>query len=130
MCPNGVGFYNSCAVWGTWNVYQVIWRLYWWVCKTLRLSQLVVEHSVVVMSARLNSMGSEFFIVVSWNLFSELVGDGRCIKIWASWGLQHFKIPAGILVKAISMTHSDMLDQLDIFTFCFYEPLLFQIFVS
>ena len=34
---------------------------------------------------------------------------------------------AWILFKTISMTHSDMLWRLDIFTFCFYEPLLFQI---
>ena len=40
----------------------VIPRLYGWVYKTLRLSPLVVEHSVVVMSARLNPMGSQFSI--------------------------------------------------------------------
>ena len=34
---------------------------------------------------------------------------------------------AGIKVEAISMTHSAMLRRLDISTFCFYEPLLFQI---
>ena len=37
--------------------------------KTLRLSPLVAEYSVVVMSARLNPMGSQFSIPVLWNLF-------------------------------------------------------------
>ena len=37
--------------------------------------------------------------------------------------------PARILTEAISMTRSDMLYQLDIFTFYFYEPFLIQIFV-
>ena len=36
---------------------------------------------------------------------------------------------AGILVKAITLTHSDMLYQLEIPTFYFYEPWLFHIFV-
>ena len=39
-------------------------RLYEWVYKTLRLSRLVVDHSVVVMSARLNPVGSQFSIPV------------------------------------------------------------------
>ena len=38
--------------------------------------------------------------------------------------------PAGILVEAISMTHSGMLYRLDISTFYFYEPLPFQIFLT
>ena len=37
--------------------------------------------------------------------------------------------PARILDEAIGITHFDMLYQLDISTFCFYESLLFQIFV-
>ena len=37
---------------------------YGWVYKTLRLSPSVVDHSVVVMSARLNPMGSQFSILV------------------------------------------------------------------
>ena len=41
----------------------------------------------------------------------------------------HF-FPAGVLAKAISMTHSDILYRLDISTLCFYEPLQFQIFAS
>ena len=52
------------------------------------------------------------------------------------WGRKYFKgqlkfhlFPAEILAQAISMAHSDMLCQLDISTFCFYESLLFQIFV-
>ena len=39
----------------------------------IRLFPLVVEHSVVVMSARLNPMGGQFSIPVSWNLCSESV---------------------------------------------------------
>ena len=35
-----------------------------WVYKTLRLSPLVVDHSVVVMSARLNPVSSRFSIPV------------------------------------------------------------------
>ena len=37
--------------------------------------------------------------------------------------------PALILAEAINMTYSDMLHQLNISTFYFYEPFLFQIFV-
>ena len=44
----GMGFDNSCKVSEKWNVSRVIPRLYGWVYKTLRLSQLVVQHSVVV----------------------------------------------------------------------------------
>ena len=46
------------------DVSRVIQRLYGWVYKTLRLSPLVAEHSVVVMSTRLNPMGSQFSIPV------------------------------------------------------------------
>ena len=35
-----------------------------WAYKTLRHSPLVVDHSVVVMSARLNPMSSQFSILV------------------------------------------------------------------
>ena len=35
-----------------------------------------------------------------------------------------------IIIIIIAIAHSDMLYRLDISTFCFYEPLLFQIFVS
>ena len=35
-----------------------------WVYKTLRLSPLVLDHSVVVMSMRLNPVGSQFSILV------------------------------------------------------------------
>ena len=38
--------------------------------------------------------------------------------------------PTRILAEATSMRHSDMLYRLDISTFSFYEPLLFQIFIS
>ena len=68
-----VGFDNTCTVSGKWNVPRVIPKLYGWVCKTLRLSPLVVEHSVVIMSARLNPMGSQFSIPLLWNLCSEPV---------------------------------------------------------
>ena len=43
--------------------------------------------------------------------------------------LKSRKFKAGILAEAISTTHSDMY-QLHICTFYFYEPFLFQIFVS
>ena len=43
---------------------------------------------------------------------------------------QKVLIRARILAEAIGMAHSDMLYRLDISTFYFYEPLLFQIFIS
>ena len=68
----GVGFENTCTVSGKWNFSGVIPRLCGWVDKTLRLYPLVVEHSVVVMTAgsqsrlnpRLNPMGSQFSIPI------------------------------------------------------------------
>ena len=69
----GVGFYNTCTVSGKWNISRVIPRLHGWVYKTLRLPPLVVEHSLVVMSARLNPVRSQFLIPVLWNLCSESV---------------------------------------------------------
>ena len=60
----GVEFDNACTVSEKLNVSRVIPRLYGWVYKTLRLSQLLVEHSVVVMSTRLNPIGSQFSIPV------------------------------------------------------------------
>ena len=59
-----MGFSNTCAVSGKWAVSRVIPRLCGWVYKTLRLSPLVVKHSVAVMGARLNPMGSQFSIPV------------------------------------------------------------------
>ena len=57
------------------NVSSVIARLYGWVYKTLRLSPLVVEHSVVVMSARLNPIGSQF-VQNQWSMiFWESIKD-------------------------------------------------------
>ena len=57
------------------NVSSVIARLYGWVYKTLRLSPLVVEHSVVVMSARLNPIGSQF-VQNQWSMiFCESIKD-------------------------------------------------------
>ena len=70
----GVGFDNTCTVLGKWNVFRVILRIYGWVYKTLRLSPLVVEHSVVIMSARLNPMSSQFSNSALWNLCFESVG--------------------------------------------------------
>ena len=75
----GVGFDNTCTVSRAWNISTVIPRLYRWVYKILRLSPLVVQHSVVVMSARLNPMGSQYSIHVLWNLYSVSV---RSIKCW------------------------------------------------
>ena len=63
---------------GNWNVSRVIPRLYGWIYNTLRFFPLVVEHSIVVMSARLNPMGSRFSIPKS----------GRKI-LRPSWGLRH-----------------------------------------
>ena len=58
---DGVGFDNTCIVSGKGNISRIIPRLYGWVHKTLRLlSPLVVEHSVVIVSAILNPMGSLF----------------------------------------------------------------------
>ena len=68
----GVGF-DTCTVSRKWNVSRVIPRLYGWVYKTLRLFPLAVEHGVVVMSARLNPMVSQFSIPVLWDLCWESV---------------------------------------------------------
>ena len=57
------------------------------VYKTLRLSALGIQHSVVVMSARLNPIGYQFLIPVSWNLCSESVGHNI---LRPSWELQHW----------------------------------------
>ena len=84
----GVGFDNTCAVSGKWNVSRVIPRLYGWVYKTFRLSPLVVEHSFMVVSARLNPKGSQFFIPVLWNLCSESLGH-KILR--PSWGLRHWR---------------------------------------
>ena len=40
----------------------------------VRISPLVVEYNVVVISARLNPMGNQFSIPLLWNLCSESVG--------------------------------------------------------
>ena len=52
-------FDNTCIVSGKWNVFRVALRLYGWVYKTLRLSPLVIEHSVVVMTASSQSRQSQ-----------------------------------------------------------------------
>ena len=69
-----VGLDNTCIVSEKWDVSKVIPRLYGWVYETLRFSPLVVEHGVVVMSVRLNPLGSQFSIPVLWILCSESVG--------------------------------------------------------
>ena len=48
----------------------------------LKTPPLVVEHSVVVLSARLNPMDSQFSIPILWNLCSQSVKWGRGIKFW------------------------------------------------
>ena len=64
-----VGFDNTCTVLRRWNGSRVVPRLYGWVYKTLRLSPLEVGHSVVVISARLNPMGSQFSIPLNkWGI--------------------------------------------------------------
>ena len=60
----GVGVDSTWTVFQKWNVSRVIPRLYGWVYKTLKLSPLVIEHRIVVMTARLNAMGSQFSIFV------------------------------------------------------------------
>ena len=47
----GLGFEITFTVSGKINVSRVTPRIYGWVYKTLRLSPLAVEHSVVVMTA-------------------------------------------------------------------------------
>ena len=49
-------FETTYTVWRKWNV---IPRLYEWVYKTLKLSPLVVKHSVVVMTAGFQSRRSQ-----------------------------------------------------------------------
>ena len=60
----GVEFQNTYTVLGKLTVSRVIPSLYGWVYKTLGLSPLVVEHSVVVISARWNPVSSQFPIPV------------------------------------------------------------------
>ena len=50
---------------------MIIPRLYGSVYKNFRLSRLVVGHSIVLMSARLNPMGSQFSVPVLTYLCSE-----------------------------------------------------------
>ena len=57
-----VVFENNCTVSERWNVLRVVSRLYGWVYKTLQLSPLVVEHSDMVVSGKLNRMFSQFSI--------------------------------------------------------------------
>ena len=79
----GVGFEGTCTVSGKWNVSRVIPRLYVWVCKTLRLSPLVVKHSAVVMTAGCQLRQSQIESY-EWPIF-----DSRLIKLV-------FKISRGI----------------------------------
>ena len=69
-----VGLDNTCIVSEKWDVSRVISRLYGWVYETLRFSPLVVEHGVVVMSVRLNPLGSQFSIPVLLILCLESMG--------------------------------------------------------
>ena len=57
------------------------------------------------------------------------VGEGLWgeIESLTQGQLKSHVFPTRILAEAISMTHSGLLYQLDISTFYFYEPLLFQI---
>ena len=68
-----VGLDNTCTISGKRDGFRVIPRLYGWVYKTLILSPLLVEHSFVVMSARLIPMDSQFSISVLWHLCLESV---------------------------------------------------------
>ena len=59
------------------------------------------------------------------------MGEGLCggAESLIQGKLKSHLLPARILAEVGSMTHSGMLCRLDISSFCFYEPLLFQIFV-
>ena len=87
-----VGFENTCAASGKWNVSGVIPRLYGWVYKTWRLFSLANEHSVAFMTAGSQSRRSQIvsYVQPSFDfLFIKFIFriSGR-IKFWdPSWGL-------------------------------------------
>ena len=59
------------------------------------------------------------------------MGEGLCggAESLIQGKLKSHLLPARILAEVGSMAHSGMLCRLDISSFCFYEPLVFQIFV-
>ena len=69
-------------------------------------------------------------IFVLWQCFNRrrvmVVGRGRKSYLGPA---EIASISSRILAEAVSMTHSDTLYRLDISTFYFYKPLLFQIIV-
>ena len=92
----GVELDNTCAVSRMWNVSRVISEIYRWVDNNLRLSLLVVEHSVMVMTAgsqsRRSQIDSQFSISVLWNLCSESVWS-KILR--PNCGLQPLPLPLG-----------------------------------
>ena len=92
----GVELDNTCTVSRMWNVSRVISEIYRWVNNTLRLSLLVVEHSVMVMTAgsqsRRSQIDSQFSISVLWNLCSESVWS-KILR--PNCGLQPLPLPLG-----------------------------------
>ena len=70
--------------------------------KTLRLFPLVIEHSIVVVSARLNPVGSQFMTPVLWNLCSESVGG---TKFWDPFEDSETGSPSSVTVKMEYVFH-------------------------
>ena len=86
----GEGFENICTVSGKWNVPSVMPRLYGWVYKTLRLTPVVVEHSVVVMTAGSQSRRSQIesyeYPIFDSRFMKFLFRISGGIKLWdPSW---------------------------------------------
>ena len=77
FCFIGVWCYTRVWVWNLIRLTQFqgsemspgLFQYFMDVYKTLRLSALLVEHGVVVMSVRLNPIGSQSLISVLWNSF-------------------------------------------------------------
>ena len=56
----GVGFGNTCAISGKWNISRVVPRLYGWLYKILRLPFITTEDGVMVATARYQIGVSQF----------------------------------------------------------------------
>ena len=72
-------FENTCTVSWKRNVSRVVPRLYGWVYKTLRVSPLAVEHSIVVMTMGSQSRQSQIELGIQ---FSILVLLNLCLNQW------------------------------------------------
>ena len=99
----GLRFDNTCTVSGKKTVSRVILRLYGLVYKTLRLSPLFLEHSVVVMTAGSVSRRSkiEFYGQPVFNFrfmkFVFRIGEG--MKIWDQVADSDTGGPSSIIVR-------------------------------